>query len=184
MFCLSWVARMSPPPSSSSTLSLSRWKCCSCLSQCVCLFLIICTLYRTFTLLSPGIHILRSLTAVPFPPPPLPPSPPLLLSPSTSSLHYRLWSAVTLCIMVLHSAWTVSLRLRPLADGLQWHFVKCFTPSEVVGPRKRYPKAKIQIFNFWQMQIPKISLCPVSLSVFLSLPPCSMCIKRQTQHWL
>lgn len=130
---LSAVARMSPPPLLSpplSTLPLSQglwWKCCSCLSQCVYLFLLICTLYspRTFTLLSPGIHILRllNLTAVPLLLFLLLTSPFLCSLLSTSSLHYRLWSAVTLCIMVLHSIWTVSLRLRPLADGLQWHFV-------------------------------------------------------------
>lgn len=100
--CLSWVLLLGclPPPSlpssSSSTLSLSQglwWKCCSCLSQCVCLFLITCTLYspRTFTLLSPGIHILRSLklTAVcppPLPPPSFPPLPPFDIVSSLQTL--------------------------------------------------------------------------------------------------
>lgn len=115
LFVLSAVARMLPSPLS-LPLSLSRTG-----ENAVPAFLIICTLYspRTLILLSPGIHILwlLKLTAVSllhllF-----------LLSPLTSSLHYRLWSAVTLCIMVLHSAWTVSFWLRPLADGLQWHFV-------------------------------------------------------------
>lgn len=72
--CLSWALLLgcpTPSPLLLHSVSLSQglwWKCCSCLSQCVCLFLIICTLYspRTLTLLSPGIHILwlLKLTAV------------------------------------------------------------------------------------------------------------------------
>lgn len=49
---------------------------------------------------------------------------------------------------------------------------------QVVGPHKRYPKAKIQIFNFWQTQIPKKSLCPVSLSSFLSSSHPAACVLR------
>lgn len=78
-------------PVHSFSLSLSqglRWNC----SSCLCLFLI--TLYspRTFyPVVSRNTH--PKLTAVS--------PPPLLLPPLPSSLHYRLWSAVTLCIMVL-----------------------------------------------------------------------------------
>lgn len=96
------------------------------------------------------------------------------------TLHLTMnWSAVTLCIMVLHSLWTVSLRLRPI--GFSDTLFNALFKVRLYRSYERYPKAKIQIFNFWQMQIPKKSLsCP---SV-LSLLPCSMCIKRQTQHWL
>lgn len=74
--CLSWVLLLGCPPT--PTLHSFSLKDCGenavPASHSVCLFLITCTLYspRTFTLLSPGIHILRSLklTAVSPPPPP------------------------------------------------------------------------------------------------------------------
>lgn len=67
-----------------------------------------------------------------------------------------------------HGSCPSGSELKPL--GCSDPFVWCFTPREVTGPYKRYPKAKIQIFTFWQMQIPKISLCPVSFSGCTPLP--------------
>lgn len=140
-----------------------RWNC----SSCLCLFLI--TLYspRTFyPVVSRNTH--PKLTAV---------SPP----PSSSASSFAIVSSLQTLIRcdTMHHGPVTLHGLCP-SDTL----FKALLRVRFEGPHKRYPKAKIQIFNFWQMQIPKISLCPVSFSVLLSLPPCSMCIKRQTQHWL
>lgn len=69
------------------------------------------------------------------------------------------WSAVTLCTMVLHSAWTVSLGLRP--SGFSDTLFNALLQVRFQDPTSTNPKARTQIFNSWQMQIPKISLCPV-----------------------
>lgn len=98
-----------PPPLLPSSTVFPQglwWKCCACVSS------------SSPVHCNPRTHHCRleeytscgGWTTLPSPPhPSLLPFPP----PSTSPLHYRLWSAVTLCIMVLHPAWTVSLRLRP-----------------------------------------------------------------------
>lgn len=66
--------------------------------------------------------------------------------------HYASWS---------FTLRTVSLRLRP--TGFSDTLSNALFQVRLYRSYERYSKAKIQIFNFWQMQIPKKSLFPVCL---------------------
>lgn len=86
-----------------------------------------------------------------------------------------------------YAPWSFTLHgLCPSASDRRASVTLCIMLYSRWGPRTPQaliPKQEPKYLNFWQMQIPKISLSCVSLSVFSPLPY-SMCIKRQTQHWL
>lgn len=78
-----------------------------------------------------------------------------------------------------YASWSFTLYGLCRSGSAQWASVTlCFNALfEVRLCRcyERYPKAKIQIFNFWQIQIPKKSLFPV----YLFFPFCpAACVLR------
>lgn len=167
---LSAVAREPPPPVVNAFLTLS-----------VCIFYSISTLYkpRILTIVSrnyTSCGLLTSLLSLLI----------VTLVPLTCPLYHRLWSAVTLCITVPDPARIVSLRLRTQAAGLQWPF--CLMLYSTWGHRTLQALSQSKNPNIYLLtnaDTKDISLSSVfSLAVLLFLPPCSMCIKRQTQHWL
>lgn len=167
-----------PPPPPSSPLHFS-------FSQCVCVSVSL-SLPHHYTVKVWGSCCLNEHTphCCVLPSSALPPSRPTPISCDT--MHH----GPSLCMDCVPTPHTLSPHppLRPLPvqnsvrTGVSDTLFNALLHVRLQDLASAIPKQKSKYLPFWQMQIPKISLCPVCVS--LSRPPCSMCIKRQTQHWL